>query len=334
MITEKDLIELVTKVCEINKDWLREDHSYSKTMAKILTSDLDNRAKTRDLFRSFMGHFSLQGISDKIVAEFRAKHGAITYLQISRRINTQRKNHPNLCGKLKSFELFKSCGYKKEKFTCKNMRMLMRCPLRFHVLLKGVLNVKAYSFYFYLGDECHGDLITHIDNIILKHFRVGVDEPSATIAAKDDLIGSLTKIFGVGNKLANMTLSSFLMADQTRVYHIKVARALVAIDSLVHNFFHRTGALQLYECSHNYGPSCFKNCVQIVNTLSKHIDVKIFKEDQPRYFPRFVQHSIWYFCAGDGADICNGKNIDDSEPCNMEGICPVYDLCGRITLKP
>jgi phage host-nuclease inhibitor protein Gam len=49
MITEKELIELVSKVCEINKDWLREDGSTKIT--DILKSHVDNRAKTRKLFR-------------------------------------------------------------------------------------------------------------------------------------------------------------------------------------------------------------------------------------------------------------------------------------------
>ena len=333
MNTEARIIELVSKVCEMNKDSVQQQLEYSAEVRTILRSRTDNRTKTRLLFTDLMWTLSYQGIGDQVVDSYMEGHGAITYFQIARRLNTQRKRYGPLCSKLKAFDFFKGCGYRKAILSCNNRRMLMSCPLRRHDLLKGVLNVKAYSFFFYIRDVCQGDLISHIDQFIKSSARARSTDPSWVFQAKAELIKDFTRIFGVGDKLANMTLCFLLSADPSRTRWVKVGQAMVAIDTLVHNFLQRTGILRFYDLEHNYGPACPIRCFAVIDTLSKQIDASQFNPDYPKYYPRFIQFSIWKFCSVMIQDICNGVKIDDSKPCQREDICPVYDLCDRIALR-
>jgi len=38
---------------------------------------------------------------------------------------------------------------------------------------------------------------------------------------------------------------------------IAVGRSLIAIDTLIHNFFRRTGILKVTKCEHLYGAACY-----------------------------------------------------------------------------
>ena len=132
----------------------------------------------------------------------------------------QEKPIMGLCEKLESFEKYKACGYQKAKLKCNNQEMIEKCPVPKHVLLKGVLNIKAYSFYFYVKDQCQGDLLTHFDDIIAKHFNPG--DGSGLVEAKNHLITDFTKVFGVGQKLANITLSYLLCADPEETQRVRL----------------------------------------------------------------------------------------------------------------
>ena len=146
------------------------------------------------------------------------------------------------------------------------------------------------------------------------------------------MIADFKLIHGVADKLANMTLSFFLLADQDNKSYANLGQTMIAIDSLVHNFLVRSGLAAFYDCQHNYGPGCSKNCVPVIDSLSKKIDARQFNKAHPSYFPRFIQFSIWRFCTISGENICNGVNIDDSKPCNQKN-CPVYLLCDHAILK-
>ena len=332
-MNQEKSIELISRICQLSKHFLTQEEFNSEDIREILQSDKPGKFKTKLLFKELMKALSLQGIGDEIVNSYRRAHGDITYFQISNRLNKQRKRHRLFCSRLRSFKRFKGCGYRKGKFTCNNPTMLMRCPVRRHDLLKGVLNVKAYAFFFYIRDICQGDLISHFNRIIKKYIETSNPDPSAIIDARNDLVADFKQIFGVGDKLANMTLSFLLLADQDNKSYARVGQTMIAIDSLVHNFLHRTGILKFYDCQHNYGPGCSKNCVPVIDSLSKMIDARQFNEAHPEYFPRFIQFSIWRFCTISGENICNGININDAKPCKQKN-CPVYLLCDHVILKP
>ena len=328
MTTEARLIALVCKVCDMNRDSVQRDLGYAADVRIILRRKIDNRAKTRLVFEHVMVQFSYQGIADAIADKYREEHGNITYFDIARALALQ---WGQLCPKLTGFDSMKNCGYQKGKLTCNNRPMLMACPVRRHDLRMGSLHIKAYSFFFYMRDVCQGDLIRHFDRIIGRHYSS--EEPSWVFKAKDALVEDFTRIYGVGDKLSNMTLSYLLSADPERTSWVMIGQAMVAIDSLVHKFFHRTGILKFYGVEHNYGPGCPVDCFSCVDILSKRIDARQFNPAYPKYFPRFIQFSIWILCTLTGYDICNGVNIDDSKCCTRDDICPVYDLCDHIALK-
>jgi hypothetical protein len=205
--------------------------------------------------------------------------------------------------------------------------MFCRCPLPTHDLRNGKLNQKAYSFYFFIRDVCNGDIITFFDNIIRSNV------PNKSNKGKDELISHFSRIYGVKDKLANMTLSDLFLSDNSRKDWLQIGQKMIAIDSLVHNFLYRTGILRYYRHEHIYGDSCSKKCGEALSIISKKIDAREYDKNYPKLFPRFIQHSIWRFCAKDGENICNGNNINDTTSCMRDDICKLYNLCDKVALK-
>jgi hypothetical protein len=90
---------------------------------------------------------------------------------------------------------------------------------------------------------------------------------------------------------------------------------MITIDSLVHNFLHRTGALHQLDAAHPYGPVCYgpNGCADLLEGLARHVDAWAFNPEFPAYFPRFIQNAICRFCAAGERNICNGNQIADGE---------------------
>jgi hypothetical protein len=110
-----------------------------------------------------------------------------------------------------------------------------------------------------------------------------------------------------------------------------VGATFVAIDTLVHNFLHRTGILQRLCADHPYGDRCYRpgGCAGILGLLAAQIDAREFNPTFPATFPRFVQSALWRYCAGNGLAICNGNRIDDDTRCD-NGHCQLFRRCDRI----
>jgi hypothetical protein len=150
------------------------------------------------------------------------------------------------------------------------------------------------------------------------------------------LVEPLGHIYGVSNKVLAMALSDLLLAgDAKRPTWIEAGAVMIAVDTLVHNFLHRTGILRDMRADHPYGPRCYApgGCAEIIERIAGHIDARRFNPAFPASFPRFVQHAIWRFCAEAGLNRCNGRRIDDRAPCEQTD-CPVFEGCGRVQLKP
>ena len=113
----------------------------------------------------------------------------------------------------------------------------------------------------------------------------------------------------------------------------EVGGTMIAVDTLVHNFLHRTGILHRLDAVHSYGPACYRpnGCAEIIEIIANEIDASQFDRRFPKTFPRFVQYAIWRYCSQQGLDICNGNQIDDRKPCkNVQ--CALYPACDPITL--
>jgi hypothetical protein len=132
-----------------------------------------------------------------------------------------------------------------------------------------------------------------------------------------------------------MLLADLLLgADANRERWITTGAAMIAIDSLVHAFLHRTGNLRRLGCEHPYGPACYgpEGCASVIDGLARRIDAREFNADHPINFPRFVQAAIWAFCAEGGYGICNGNKIDGQQRCDQL-YCPAYSTCDRVELR-
>jgi hypothetical protein len=122
----------------------------------------------------------------------------------------------------------------------------------------------------------------------------------------------------------------FLGAPGQRRRWLEIGGSMIAVDTLVHNFLHRTGVLHRFDADHPYGPGCYKpgGCAQIIEAVANRIDARQFNRRFPRTFPRFVQNAIWRYCAQQGLDVCNGNRIDDQRRCRSKQ-CRLYCICDR-----
>jgi hypothetical protein len=71
---------------------------------------------------------------------------------------------------------------------------------------------------------------------------------------------------------------------------------MIAVDTLVHKFLHRTGILARLGAGHAYGPACYApaGCAEILERIAANIDARRFNPAFPATFPRFVQHAVWF----------------------------------------
>lgn len=288
--------------------------------------------KNRDtaaVFDWVMKAVPFQGISDAIASAYSVRHGTATWDEID---GSARR--PPKCQRLRSYWDFSECRYSKGRRTCSEPTLLACCPLPMLPLRKGSLNRAAFSFWFFVRDVCDGDLVGWIDARLTGS---DFDTPTSDRAARmrEALLGPLTNVFGIGPKLWSMILADFLLgADPGWERWTTTGASMVAVDTLVHNFLHRTGILRQLGAEHTYGSACYGplGCAEILDGLARVIDACDFEPTFPAYFPHWIQVAIWLFCAEAGWNVCNGRQIDDSTRC-ADACCPVFEDCGRIPLR-
>lgn len=346
-IDEAEALIRVLVSLEANRSFIR---TYER---KLRTSELHTfilEHDTQELYGALMDAFSYQGTSDAVVSDFIDRHGNATFAEIEHQLMPPRE----LCFKLASFEAYRACGFKQTSWRCNNQPFYSRCPVPNLPLRKGQLNQLAFSLYLFIRDRCHGDLVSFIDSCIQE----AAHDPDPVVSARKSLLEAFQSIQGIGPKLISMALASLLMSvgrkkpgreKASRVLAlsgvssnrqkapgwVEVGRTFVVVDSLVHNFFHRTGILAAYGKSHAYGPLCYsdRGCSAILQDLAQKIDLKTVHPKLPSHNPRLVQAVIWRFCNSLGLDICNGNRIKDTEACQQTD-CPLGSGCARLPLKP
>ena len=194
------------------------------------------------------------------------------------------------CPKLKSYWLFHACHYNKLRRTCTEPDHISHCPVPTHDLRNGHLNQLAYCLYLFIRNIADGDLVGWIDQ------RLQAAGPDRLARMRDAIIAPLREIYGVSDKVLTMALSSILLGAPKRMglWH-EVGVTMIAIDTLVHNFLHRTGVLHRFGGAHGYGLACYRpgGCAEVIATVAARIDARAFNPAFPAVFPRFVQHAIW-----------------------------------------
>jgi hypothetical protein len=283
---------------------------------------------TPPIFDWLLTAFSFQGISDRVARSYMEKHGAASWSKMEASLQTS----PS-CRKLQTYWDYEGCRYDKGSFTCAQPDHIDACPVPRPHLRNGRLNQTAYSLFLFVRDIAGGDLVGYIDS----QLQTATDSSDADLKAarQEALIGPLRSVYGVSDKVLTMALSSLLIgARNHRPVWFETGRAMIAIDTLVHNFLHRTGILENSGIPHRYGPACYAagGCAEIIRGAAERIDARSFNPSFPKIFPRFVQHAIWRYCAAEGLDLCNGNRIDDHEPCQIN-YCYLFQICGRKSLK-
>jgi hypothetical protein len=318
---------LVLRVCHIAGTAAFIDEAGLGPEGKDLRKAIRTR-NTATLFDRLVAALSYQGISDEVAKKFLDRHGLASWHVIESALSRR-----PTCPKLRSYWHFYDCRYNKSRFTCAEPDHLADCPLPRSWLRNGRLNQTAYSLYLFVRDVADGDLVDWIDR------RLGAaNEPSAPdrlARMRAALVDPLREVYGASDKVLTMALSQLLLgAPRSRQHWREVGGSMIAVDTLVHNFLHRTGILHRFEAHHSYGPACYRSCgcAEIIEILSGEIDARQFDHRFAKTFPRFVQYAIWRYCSQQGLAICNGNQIDDRKPCENSQ-CRLYPRCDRITLN-
>lgn len=304
-----------------------EDLLEARSPNSVLTAAISNH-DSATIYASLMEAFSFQGISNAAAESYMQQHGRISWDDVNRDILGHAK-----CSKLRGYWSFHHCGYEKGSAACAQKQHFPQCPLPRHDLRTGRLNQTAYALYLFIRDIAGGDLVDWIDKQ-LKH--ADTKDRNRLRQMCQSIIEPMRNVFGVSDKILNMAMSDLLMAAPARKHRWGEAGAnMIAIDTLVHNFLHRTGLLRSLNAQHAYGAGCYRanGCADIIAETARHIDARIFNPNYPETFPRFVQHALWRYCAQEEIDVCNGNNIRDHRRCANKG-CPLHSLCDRVVLKP
>ena len=282
------------------------------------------RHDTEVLFDRLIYDFSFQGISDEIAVNYMAKHGQATWGSVHKNLERQQQ-----CPKLQSYWHFHDCRYEKTSRTCAEPDHIATCPLPTHRLRNGHLNQMAYSLYLFVRDVADGDLVGWIDDRVADR-----DELTSPDRVKA-LVGPLRNVYGISDKVLALGLSDILFgAADVRPRWLEVGASMIAIDTLVHNFLHRTGILNRFDADHPYGAGCYRpgGCADIIRLVAEQIDARQFNRAFPQVFPRFVQLAVWRYCSQQGFDVCNGNRLDDRHRCQNRH-CRLFGFCDRICLK-
>jgi hypothetical protein len=282
---------------------------------------------TPTLFDWLIEVLSFQGISDAVASGYIAQHGTVRWPDISEALS-QRPS----CPKLGGYWRFYGCQFHKGSHTCSEPDHIDGCPLPRHPLRNGRLNQMAYSLFLFMRDVTDDDFVGWIDRQLGS---VDSQGPDRLGALREAIIGPLRNVYGVADKVLAMAMSYLLLsAGKRRPLWLEVGADLIAVDTLVHNFLHRTGILQRLSAEHPYGDRCYGpgGCAAILGLIAAHIDARQFNPAFPTTFPRFVQSAIWRYCAENGLGVCNGNRIDDDTRCDNVH-CQLFRRCGRIALR-
>jgi hypothetical protein len=172
------------------------------------------------------------------------KHGRATWRQIKQGLDRGAS-----CPKLRSYWQFHDCRFDKVSRTCAEPDHIGRCPLPKFNLRNGRLNQTAYSLFLFIRDFANGDLVGWIDRQLQDaSYPVG---PDRLTRLRSSLIDPLREVYGVSDKVLTMALSCILLGAPKRMnLWTEVGGSMIVIDTLVHNFLHRTGILRRSEAEH------------------------------------------------------------------------------------
>jgi hypothetical protein len=320
-------VRLVHAICGLAGSPTLIDEIRTNLRADKVRAALHNY-DTGPVFDWLMAAFSYQGISDQVASDYMEQHGRATWRDIKQSLDCGAS-----CPKLKSYWHFHGCRYDKVSGTCAEPDHIQECPLPKHDLRNGRLNQTAYGVFLFIRDVANGDLVGWIDRQLEE--ANDLPGPNRLARMRASLIEPWREVYGVSDKILTMALSCILLGAPKRMAHwIEVGGSMITIDTLVHNFLHRSGILHRFKANHLYGSACYRpgGCADIIQTIAEHIDARQFNPSFPKVFHRFVQHAIWRYCSQSGLDVCNGNQINDGYRCDNIS-CQARLMCDRVALR-
>lgn len=294
--------------------------------------ELDRAVQERDtaaIFDWIIGLLQLQGISDAVAFGYIRDHGTPTWANLNSAFETGPE-----CRLLASYWHFSDCRYAKTAQSCSMPNLLASCPVPMLPARNGRLSQAAISLFLFMRDVCDGDLVAWLDTRLAQaDDGLGAGDRPRRMASA--VVEPLSHVHGLSFKVLSMSLADLLLGgDRDRKRWVTAGARMIAIDSLVHNFLHRTGILNRLKAEHPYGDRCYRpgGCADVIEAMSRGIDAQRFNPEFPSFFPRFLQHAVWRFCAQGELNICNGRRIDDRDRC-WNRFCPAYAGCARLPLR-
>ena len=113
------------------------------------------------------------------------------------------------CPKLIGYWTFYDCRYRKGAGSCAEPRHIGACPLPRQPLRNGHLNQMAYSLFLFMRDVADDDFVGWIDRQLAA---VKSRSPDRFLHCANAIIGPLRNVYGVGDKVLAMALSSLLLS--------------------------------------------------------------------------------------------------------------------------
>src|SRR6201997_11529 len=252
-------VRLIHAVCGLAGSPTLIDEIRAELRADKVRAAIRNR-DAGPVFDWLMAAVSYQGISDQVAYEYMEKHGRARWRQIKHGLDRGAN-----CPKLKSYWHFHDCRYDKISRTCAEPDHIGRCPVPKHDLRNGRLNQTANSLFLFIRDVADGDLVSWIDRQL--HEANDPPGPDRLARMRASLIEPLREVYGLSDKVLTMALSCILLgAPKSMGLWIEVGGNMIAIDTLVHNFLHRTGILHRFDAKHTYGLACYQSggCADII----------------------------------------------------------------------
>lgn len=318
--------ELVQETCRrtIRSDYLRQRRERARW------NGIAHAVREHDtpfLFGWLVEVFSYQGIADARASAYMDAHGRLRFADVAGGLSMG-----PACPKLTTYWHFQGCSYGKLANSCAEPEFFGTCPLPRHDLRNGRLNQMAYALFLFIRDVCGGDLVGWMDERLAEADQPA--EPHRAALMRNALLAPLSQVYGISFKVLAMALAELLLVgDPARERWVVVGAMMIAVDTLVHNWLHRTGIVREIGIEHAYGQLCYEpgGCVEVLERCSREIDATALCPDGPACFPRLVQHAVWRFCAEGGLDICNGNRINDRIGC-MQLDCPLSEGCAHLPL--
>jgi len=319
------VVALVTRVCDLaGSRSLIDDARVELASAGVIQAVQQRNDGV--IFEWLMSVLSLQGISDAVALGYIEDHERISARSVERAL----AKGPS-CPKLRAYHRFYDCGFRKWEDRCAEPNHKPNCPLPRHDLRNGRLNQTAYSLWLFMRDV--ENFVSWVDQQLRPTLADRIGSPGYLTGP---VVGPMSHIYGVSAKTLNLAMATLLLAgDAERPDWIRAGADMIAVDSLVHNWFCRTGILRRLGMEHAFGEACYRQtgCAAVIRSVARRIDARRYNRGYPKDFPRFVQFALWSFCATDEQNICNGRRINDRKGC-VNKDCLIFEDCDRLILSP